>query len=250
MRLIVWAKAVRHCALLSFSAKPDRIAATNTPVPAADSQLIVKRAASGLAFTGAIGGIRCTRLCSDGMSQNGRDNVPPKVEPSSVVVNLMSAKRPFRNFLNSGMPQSAQHRIRITHGSQAYAVSFVVYLYSHSCASAVAVAVLLPSRTSASRSLFSRKRVFGCHTKRRKSAVHTTEKTPDPTSVIRCSSAVPDANHCISANEAPAQSAAGHTSNTSFHVPPSIFTKVATSQNGTRIDTKGNWRPAIVDRVS
>ena len=42
-----------------------------------------------------------------------------------------------------------------------------------------------------------------------------------------------------------AQSAAGQTSNTCFQVPPSIFTNVATSQNGTRTETNGNWRPAI-----
>ena len=40
--------------------------------------------------------------------------------------------------------------------------------------------------------------------------------------------------NCISANDAPAHNAAGHTSNTSFQVPPSILTNVATSQNGTR----------------
>ena len=43
---------------------------------------------------------------------------------------------------------------------------------------------------------------------------------------------------------------AGQTSNASFQVPPSIFTKVATSQNGTRIDTNGSWWPAIDDSVS
>ena len=30
--------------------------------------------------------------------------------------------RPFKNFLKSGAPHSAQQRIRIAHGSQAYAV--------------------------------------------------------------------------------------------------------------------------------
>src|SRR5580765_1723261 len=54
----------------------------------------------------------------------------------------------------------------------------------------------------------------------------------------------------MTAKVTPAHSAAGQTSNTSFHVPPSIFTNVATSQNGTRIDTNGNWRPAIDDSVT
>ena len=35
--------------------------------------------------------------------------------------------------------------------------------------------------------------------------------------------------------------APGHTSQTSFQVPPSIFTKIAVSQNGTRTATKGSW---------
>src|SRR5664279_4495338 len=51
-------------------------------------------------------------------------------------------------------------------------------------------------------------------------------------------------------NVAPAHSAAGHTSNASFQVPPSIFTNVATSQNGTRIDIHGSWRPAMADSVT
>src|SRR3989441_10078824 len=99
--------------------------------------------------------------------------------------------------------------------------------------------MLLPACARASRSDFSRKRVFGCQTKRRNSAVQITENTPETTSVIRWNSLVPDAMNCTTANDAPAHSAAGHTSNTSFHVPPSILTKVATSQNGTKIETKG-----------
>ena len=65
-------------------------------MPAADSQLIANRAASGLALTGATGGIRCTRLCSDGMSHTGSDSVPPNVEPSSVVLNVTPENRLFR----------------------------------------------------------------------------------------------------------------------------------------------------------
>src|SRR5437763_243128 len=83
-----------------------------------------------------------------------------------------------------------------------------------------------------------------------KSAVHSTEKTPDTTSVIRWNSFVADAYHCMIANEPPATSVAGHTSKTCFQVPPSIFTNVATSQNGTRIETNGNWRPAIAESVT
>src|SRR6185369_9747502 len=96
-----------------------------------------------------------------------------------------------------------------------------------------------PGAASASRSERSLKRVFGCHTKRRKSAVTITETTPETTSVMRWNSALPDAKYCTRPKDAPAHSAAGHTSNASFHVPPSIFTKVTTSQKGTRIDTQG-----------
>ena len=77
-----------------------------------------------------------------------------------------------------------------------------------------------------------------------------TEKTPDTTSVMRWNSFVPEARNCMIANDAPATRAAGQTSKTSFQVPPSIFTKVATSQNGTRMETHGSCRPAMADRVS
>jgi hypothetical protein len=80
--------------------------------------------------------------------------------------------------------------------------------------------------------------------------VQATENTPAKTSVIRWSSAVPEAKSCIIANDPPATSAAGQTSKASFHVPPSILTNVATSQNGTRTETKGSWRPAMVESVS
>src|SRR6478736_7348611 len=83
-----------------------------------------------------------------------------------------------------------------------------------------------------------------------KSAVQATEKTPETTSVMRWNSVLPEARNCITANDAPATSAAGHTSNTCFHVPPSIFTKVATSQKGTRIETNGSWRPAMAESVT
>src|SRR5262249_28783967 len=68
--------------------------------------------------------------------------------------------------------------------------------------------------------------------------------------VMRCVGAQPDANHCITANESPETSAPGQTSNASFHVPPSIFTNVVTSQNGTNTETHGSWCPAIVESVS
>src|SRR5215467_8015982 len=129
-------------------------------------------------------------------------------------------------------------------------VCAAVYLYFHSGPFAIAPEASFPPPATASRSDLSRKRVFGCQTKRRNSAVHTTEKTPETTSVIRWNSLVPDAAYCISANDPPATSAAGQTSKASFHVPPSILTNVATSQNGTRIDTNGSWRPAIADSVS
>src|SRR5450759_2383285 len=120
-------------------------------------------------------------------------------------------------------------------------VSATLYGYSQVLLSVVAVAVDFPACASASRSDFSRKRVFGCQTKRRNKAVQMTEKTPDTTSVIRWNSLVAEAKYCISANDTPAHSVAGHTSNTSFQVPPSIFTNTATSQHGTMIDTQGNW---------
>ena len=132
-------------------------------------------------------------------------------------------------------------------GIQARSVSPTPYLYFHSPAFSASG---LPSLWSASRSERSRKRVFGCQTKRMKRAVHTTEKTPATTSVIRWNWFVPDAYHCMTANEPPATRAAGHTSKTCFQVPPSILTNVATSQNGTRIETKGSWRPAIADSVT
>src|SRR5882672_560608 len=239
-----------HCAAFSRRTSPDSSAAMKTPVPAAESQLIVKRAASAFALGAATGGIRCTMLCSDGISHTGRDKVPPKVEPNSVVLNVTPEKSVFMYFLKSGQPHSAQHRMRMTHGNHAWAVSLTLYLYFHSDASAVTVAALLPAFASASRSDLSKNRVFGCQTKRRNNAVQMTEKTPETTSVIRWKALVPDAKNCISANDAPAHSAAGQTSNTSFHVPPSIFTKVATNQNGTMIETKGNWRPAIAESVN
>ena len=122
MRRIVCTNASRHCAPDRPSTRPVRIAATNTPVPAAESQLITKRAASGLAFTGATGGVRCTRLCRAGMSHAGSDSVPENFEPSSVVEKVTFENRLFRKVLNAGVPQSAQHRIRMTQGIQAYAV--------------------------------------------------------------------------------------------------------------------------------
>ena len=122
-----------------------------------------------------------------------------------------------------------------------------MYLYFQSAAGAVPAAA---SAFAASRSDFSRKRVFGCQTNLRKSAVQITEKTPETTSVIRCVGAQPEANHCIVAKDTPETRTPGQTSKASFQVPPSIFTNVATSQNGTRTDTNGSWCPAIRDSVS
>src|SRR5258705_1756457 len=119
MRFRFGMKAACLCVGFGVSTRPDGSAATKTPVPAADSQLIVNRAASAFALTGATGGIRCTRLCSAGMSQTGNDSEPLNVEPSSVVVNVIPENRLLRNFLNSGTPHSAQQAIRITHGIHA-----------------------------------------------------------------------------------------------------------------------------------
>ena len=76
-------------------------------------------AASGLALTGATGGMRWTRLFSDGMSQTGSDSVPAKGEPRSVVENLMPESRLLRYVLKAGVPHSAQQAIRMIQGSHA-----------------------------------------------------------------------------------------------------------------------------------
>src|SRR6266545_4909554 len=96
IRRRVRAVASLHCARFILRTRPDSTAATNTPVPAAESQLIVKRAASGFALGAATGGIRCTRLCRAGISQPGSESVPLNLEPRSVVLILMSEKRPLR----------------------------------------------------------------------------------------------------------------------------------------------------------
>ena len=70
-------------------------------------------------MSGATGGMRCTRLCRAGMSQPGKESVPLKAEPSSVVLNLMLENRLFRYTRQVGIPQMAQQTIRIDHGTQA-----------------------------------------------------------------------------------------------------------------------------------
>src|SRR5215831_19360435 len=102
-------------------------------------------------------------------------------------------------------------------------VSATLYLYCQpSDPLSVAAAGLL---AAASRSDFSRKRLFGCQTKRRNRAVQITEKTPATTSVMRWVGAQPDAKNCMMANERPETTAPGQTSKASAQVPPSIFTK-------------------------
>ncbi|MGA2860031.1 MAG: hypothetical protein ABSE40_24450, partial [Candidatus Sulfotelmatobacter sp.] len=140
--------------------------------------------------------------------------------------------------------------MRIVHGSQAYAVWEAVYRYTHSVLSVVAVAIVFPALARASRSDRSRNRVLGCQMKRRNRAVQMTEKTPDTTSVMRWKACVEDVNHCMTAKERPAHSVPGHTSQASFQVPPSILTNAATSQKGTRTETKGSWCPAMADSFS
>src|ERR1051325_4983408 len=122
MRFSVREVASRHCAALSFRTMPVSIAATKTPVPAAESQLMANTAASGLAVTGATGGMRCTRLCSAGICQVGNDRVPPRAEPSSVVLIFTPLNRVFKYAFHLGIPQMAQHAIRIVHGIHAYTV--------------------------------------------------------------------------------------------------------------------------------
>ena len=63
--------------------------------------------------------MRMIRLCSAGISQRGRESEPEKVEPRSVVLKVLAAKRVFRWAFHTGMPQRAQQAIRIAHGTQA-----------------------------------------------------------------------------------------------------------------------------------
>src|SRR5436853_117788 len=49
IRCMVCTKTARHCAADKRSTRPEMSPAANTPVPAAESQLMVKRAASGRA---------------------------------------------------------------------------------------------------------------------------------------------------------------------------------------------------------
>src|SRR5215471_4975713 len=74
--------ASRHCAADSLRYSPDRSAATKTPVPAADSQLIVNLAASGFASGLTTGGVRWTLLWRSGISHAGSDSVPLNGDPS------------------------------------------------------------------------------------------------------------------------------------------------------------------------
>src|ERR1017187_9576266 len=173
IRRAVRKKASFHWAAVKRSASPERRAATKTPVPAAESQLITKRAPSGFAPASA----------TAGMPHPGRESVPVNGEPRSVVLTFTSEKTLFSVVFHLGIPQMPQQRIRIIQGSQAYAVWPAVYLYFHT--SAGAAPTVAAFAFAASRSDFNRKRVFGCQTKRRKRAVQMTEKTPETTSVIR-----------------------------------------------------------------
>src|ERR1041384_432074 len=106
----------------------------------------------------------------------------------------------------------------------------MLYLYFHSAGWAAPF----------SRSDFRRKRSLGCHTKRRDSAGHTTENTPDTTSVVRWKPSLLDDRNCMSAKLPPETSVAGQTSNACFQVPPSILTNSTTSQKGTSSDAHGS----------
>src|SRR5512133_669215 len=105
---------------------------------AAVSQLMEKTAASGFAPAGAIGGMRCTSWCRAGICHAGSERLPENFEPRSVVEKVMPAKRLFRNFFHSGIPQSAQHAMRMAQGAQAYIVCFTVYGYAYSAGAAAA----------------------------------------------------------------------------------------------------------------
>src|SRR5664279_5184713 len=122
MRRRVRVVASIHWAALNFRVKPVSRAATKTPVPAAENQLMLKTAPSGLAFGSATGGMRCTRLCNAGICHVGSERVPANFEPSSVVLIFTLARRVLRWAFQVGMPQMAQQRIKMVHGNQAYTV--------------------------------------------------------------------------------------------------------------------------------
>src|SRR5215471_7135167 len=122
MRFAVRPIASRHWAALSLRKRPESSAATKTPVPAAESQLSVNFAASGLASGLTTGGVRWTLLCRCGISHAGSESFPLKGDPRSVVLILTFSKTLLSLVLKAGIPQSAQHRMRIAHGVQAPAV--------------------------------------------------------------------------------------------------------------------------------
>src|ERR1044071_1606426 len=224
MRRSVCENACFHCARVSPSTKPEMIAATNTPVPTADTQLSVNCAPSGLAFGAATGGMRCTRLCSPGMSHLGADSVPVNFEPNSVVSNLTVPNRSLSQAFLS--PHTRQGAIRIAHGSQAWMVSPSLYLYFHSAGTSVALA-------PASRSERSRKRCLGCQIQRRNAAVHATENTPDTTSVVRWKPSLLDDRYCMIAKLPPEPRVAGPNPNACFPGPPPLFTHTTTNPQTT-----------------
>src|SRR5205807_1653872 len=119
MRRSVREIASFHCAADSRRTMPDSSAATNTPVPTADTQLSVNCAVSGLAPTAATGGMRCTRLWSAGMSHLGADRVPLSLEPNSVESIFTLPNRSLSHALFLGKPHTTQHAMRIAHGSHA-----------------------------------------------------------------------------------------------------------------------------------
>src|ERR1035437_4792153 len=149
MRRMVRVSSSVHWTGLNFKLRPVRMAAKTTPVPAAESQLMTNLAASGFAFNGATGGTRITRLWSAGMSQKGMERVPPNAEPRKEPLTLMDANTLLRAVFQLGMPQAAQQRIRIAHGSHAYAVSAKVYLYFPSSGCCVTVPGSLPAEAAA-----------------------------------------------------------------------------------------------------
>src|SRR5579859_3709718 len=119
MRFAVRENASLHCAAFMRRNKPERSAAKNTPVPAADNQLIVNTAASGFAPGFATGGMRCTFLSRSGIVHFGSERVQEKSEPRRVVLNLTLESELSSAFLYAGDPHNAQQRIRIVHGIHA-----------------------------------------------------------------------------------------------------------------------------------
>src|SRR3954451_16653331 len=199
------------------------MAATKTPVPAAESQFTAHIAPSGLALGGATGGIRWTSWWRNGIGTLTR------VTPGTSVLSIV---------LNCGQPHRPTQAMSRTQGTQACSVSGSVYGYWSSGVAGDSSVLMAPG-PAAARSARSKKREPGCQT-RRNTTTASTEHRPAMTSVSRCRLTELETKNCTMAKTPPATSVAGQTSKACFQVPPSIRTNVTTSQNGIRTETNGS----------